>query len=139
MTIPTALTSLACQQAFLKLDSATRMWIQMKAQQFASIGRFGPTEINSLKQQVILRFGPSATTGSPCLVEIASWLVLQTMAQKSVTASTAVSSAGSITTSQLQNMDLQNNPRTQQQLLQTLSNVSRQLHDTSQSIISNLR
>jgi hypothetical protein len=120
MTTPTALTSSLFQQAFLKLDAATRMWIQMRAQQIASTGVFGATEINAFRQQVVARFGPAAATGSPSLLEIAIWYVLQATAQP-------------------QYLNLQTSIQPQQQVMQTLSNISKMLHDTATSIISNLK
>lgn len=41
--------------------------------------------------------------------------------------------------SQLANVDLQNTLQKQQQILQMLSNISRQLHDTAKSVIQNIR
>jgi hypothetical protein len=40
---------------------------------------------------------------------------------------------------QLANIDLQNSLQKQQQTLQTMSNVSKMLHDTATSIIRNMR
>jgi hypothetical protein len=120
MTTPTALRSSLFQQAFLGLDAATRMWIQMRAQQIASAGVFGATEISAFRQQVVARFGPAAATGAPSLVEIAIWHVLQVTAQSRY-------------------LNLQNSLQPQQQMMQTLSNISKLLHDTATSVISNLR
>jgi hypothetical protein len=121
MTGITAPASFVFSQAFLKLDAPTRLWIQTKAQMYVSLGRFGPTEINLFRQQLIARFGAAATTGSPSLLEVAIWYILGKL---------VASSAGTI---------LQNSLQQQQQILQTLSNVSKLLHDTAQTTISNLK
>ena len=81
---------------------------------------FGATEISAFRQQVVARFGPAAATGSPSLVETAIWYVLQAMAQR-------------------QTLNLQTSPQSQQQVMQTLSNISTLLHNTAMNTISNLK
>ena len=126
MTSPLALTF---QRAFLQLDPVIKMWIQSKSNQFASVGRFGPCELNSLTQEMTARFGQTASAGNPPLTEVAVNQVLQRMKQQLASAGSGASP---------DTAELQKKLQQQQMLLQLLSNVSKSRHETVTNAISNL-
>jgi hypothetical protein len=130
MTSPFGFPSLTFERAFLQLNPATKMWIQFKSNQIASVGRFGPCELSALKQEMKTRFGPAASAGNPPLTEVAIQQVLQRMRQE------LASVAGG---AQPASPELQKKLQQQMMLLQLLGNVSKSYHDTAKGTIQNLR
>jgi hypothetical protein len=120
-------------KAFERLPPATQMWIRQKALQIVSAGQFGSCQRKALEDEVRSRFGSSALSGNPSIADLVWYFASQGRAQQP-------SSAGD--DAQLANLDLQNQilrMNQQQQLFQTMSNVSRLMHDTAMSAIRNLR
>jgi hypothetical protein len=132
-----ALTSLHASQAandlLRQLSLGSRMWIARQAEQIVGSRRYGFIEEMRLREAIRWKL-QSLTFRSPAEADavnrIFTFLVLS---QTMVSWEGQLKSIGD--DAQLANIDLQNALQKQQQLLQMLSNISKEMSDTAMSTI----
>ena len=132
-----ALTSSHASQAagnlLRQLSLGTRMWIARQAEQIVGSRRYGFIEETRLREAIRWKL-QSLTFRSPAEADavnrIFTFLVLS---QAMLSWEGQLNSIGD--EAQLANVDLQNVLQKQQQLLQMISNISKQVSDTAMSTI----